>query len=104
MPRAGATPGDLSAGARVILAVLALFFVILGATNLDLGPAEARLGLAAGEKLGPLGQVFGYWAPDLWPAQVVPSHLARAPGGLSAGPARRPYAGPPHWRGSSRDG
>ena len=43
--------------------------------DLDLGPLEARLGLAAGERLGPLGQVFGYWAPDLWPAQVFPSIL-----------------------------
>ena len=23
--------------------------------------------------MAPLGQVFGYWAPDLWPAQVIPS-------------------------------
>ncbi len=54
---------------------LALFFVILGAINLDLDPSEARLGLAAGEAVGPLGQVFGYWAPDVWPAQVIPSFL-----------------------------
>jgi hypothetical protein len=47
--------------------------VALGAENLDLGPVEVRLGLASGEQLGPLGQVFGYWAPDLWPAQVFPS-------------------------------
>ena len=61
--------------ARLIMVGLALFFVILGAIDLDLGPAEARLGLAAGEKPGPLGQVFGYWAPDLWPAQVIPSFV-----------------------------
>ena len=67
------TPQVKVAGARLIMVGLALFFVILGAINLDLGPAEARLGLAAGEKLGPLGQVFGYWAPELWPAQVIPS-------------------------------
>ena len=69
-------------GARLIMVGLALFFVILGAINLDLGPAEARLGLAAGEKLGPLGQVFGYWAPDLWPAQVIPSLVLGQPGGV----------------------
>jgi hypothetical protein len=70
-----ATPQAKIAAARLILVLLALFFVILGATNLDLGLAEARLGMAAGEKVGPLGQVFGYWAPDLWPAEVIPSHL-----------------------------
>ena len=49
--------------------------MIVGAIDLDLGPVEARLGLAAGERAGPVGQVFGYWAPDLWPAQVWPSIL-----------------------------
>jgi hypothetical protein len=68
-------PANKVALARLIMVGLALFFVILGAINLDLGPAEARLGLAAGEKPGPLGQVFGYWAPDLWPAQVIPSFV-----------------------------
>jgi hypothetical protein len=61
------------AGARLAMVALALFFVILGAIDLDVSPAEARLGLAAGEKIGPLGQVFGYWAPDLMPGQVLPS-------------------------------
>jgi hypothetical protein len=61
--------------ARLSWAGLALAFVVLGAIDQDLGPVEARLGLAAGERLGPLGQVFGYWAPDLWPAQVYPSML-----------------------------
>ena len=64
----GASDGTVAApkviGARLIMIGLSLFFVILGAINLDLNPAEARLGLAAGEKLGPLGQVYGYWAPD----------------------------------------
>jgi hypothetical protein len=73
----GASDGTVATpkviGARLIMIGLSLFFVILGAINLDLNPAEARLGLAAGEKLGPLGQVYGYWAPDLWPVQVVPS-------------------------------
>jgi hypothetical protein len=52
---------------------LALGFVVLGAEGLDVGPGEARLGLAAGESVGPLGKVFGYWAPDLWPGEVLPS-------------------------------
>jgi hypothetical protein len=59
--------------ARLALFALALGFVGLGAIDLDLGGAEGRLGLAAGERVGPLGQVFGYWAPDLWPAEVLPS-------------------------------
>jgi hypothetical protein len=61
--------------ARLAAVGLALAFVALGAEGLDLGPRDARLGLAAGERPGPLGQVFGYWAPDLWPAQVLPSML-----------------------------
>ena len=73
------------------LAVLAVFFVLLGATDLDLGPTDARLGLAAGERLGPLGQVVGYWAPDLWPAEVLPSFLLAQlePGGRPSSAAVR---------------
>ena len=70
MPR---PPGVI--GLRLVLAGLALGFVVLGVAALDVGPSEARLGLAAGERIGPLGQVLGYWAPDLWPAQVVPSRV-----------------------------
>src|SRR5271169_2839914 len=40
---------------------LALAFVVIGAVNFDLGPSEARVGLAAGERIAPLGQLFGYW-------------------------------------------
>ncbi len=61
---------------RLALAALALGFVLVGADGLDLGPAEARLGLASGGSAGPLGQVFGYWAPDLWPGEVLPSVAA----------------------------
>ncbi len=65
----------IGGGSWVNLAVLglALGFVAMGASSLDLGPQEARLGLASGEKIGPMGQALGYWAPDLWPAQVIPS-------------------------------
>ena len=59
--------------ARLAIFALAAGFVVLGADNLDLGRIEARLGLAAREHFGPLGQAFGYWAPDLWPAAVLPS-------------------------------
>jgi hypothetical protein len=73
------------------LAVLAAFFVLIGATDLDLGLSDARLGLAAGERLGPLGQVVGYWAPDLWPAEVLPSFLLAQlePGGRPSSAAVR---------------
>jgi hypothetical protein len=59
--------------ARAAVVAIALAFVLVGVDSLDLGPIEARLGLAAGGGVGPLGQVFGYWAPDVWPAEVLPS-------------------------------
>jgi hypothetical protein len=76
---------------RLALAALAIFFVLVAAIDLDLGPGEARLGLAAGERPGPLGQVVGYWAPDLWPAQVLPSYLLAQiePGGRPTSAAVR---------------
>jgi len=78
-------------GGGLALLVLALVFVVVGATDLDLGPQDARLGLAAGERLGPLGQVFGYWAPDVWPARVLPSFLCAQlePGGRPGSAAVR---------------
>ena len=76
---------------QAALVILAAFFVLVGAIDLDLGPSEARLGLAAGERPGPLGQVVGYWAPDLWPAQVLPSFLLAQlePGGRPSSAAVR---------------
>ena len=62
-------------GLWTALVALATGFVLIGGGNLDLGPIEARLGLSAGEGLGPFGQVFGGWEPALWPAQVAPSVL-----------------------------
>jgi hypothetical protein len=62
--------------ATPLLAVMALTFVVLGAGDLDAGPEDARVGLAAGGPLGPLGQVYGYWAPDLWPGRVALSFVA----------------------------
>jgi hypothetical protein len=77
--------------AQLAVAALAVFFVLLGAIDLDLGPGEARLGLASGERPGPLGQVVGYWAPDLWPAEVLPSYLLAQvePGGRPTSAAVR---------------
>jgi hypothetical protein len=73
--RAAVMPWGLSERRVVWLsfAALALGFVVVGADGLDLGPEEARLGLASGGSIGPLGQVFGYWAPELWPGAVLPS-------------------------------
>ena len=68
-------PG-LQSWAVPLLAVMAIGFVLVGAGNLDLGPVDARLGLAASESLGPLGQVCGSWAPDLWPVRVIVSQIA----------------------------
>ena len=68
-------PG-LQTWAVPLLAVMAIGFVLLGAGNLDLGPVDARQGLAASEPLGPLGQVCGSWAPDLWPGRVAASRMA----------------------------
>jgi hypothetical protein len=91
--RAALTPWGLSDRTCVGLSLLALAlgFVILGAEGLDLSPAEARLGLAAGGSAGPLGQVFGYWAPDLWPGEVLPSMAlaSLAPGGRPTSAAVR---------------
>ena len=50
---------------------LGVGFVLLGGASLDLGPIEARLGLASGEPLGPFGRVFGYWDPSLLPLPVI---------------------------------
>ena len=55
------------------LALMATVFVLLYGGSLDPGPIEARLGLAASESLGPLGQVFGGWDPSVWPGQLAPS-------------------------------
>ena len=73
--RAAVMPWGLSDRTAVWLsfAALAVGFVIVGGDALDLGPDEARLGLAAGGSVGPLGQAFGYWTLDLWPGEVLPS-------------------------------
>ena len=70
----------------LVLAVMATGFVLAGAANLDLSTADARLGLAAGEPLGPLGQICGSWAPDLWPAKVAACRIGALfePGGRTA--------------------
>lgn len=71
----GMTPWGLSDRACLDLstAILAIGFVLIGAAGLDVSPAEGRLALATGGSPAPMGQVYGYWAPDLWPAEVLPS-------------------------------
>ncbi len=59
-----------------LLGVMAIGFVLLGGANLDLGPVDARLGLAAAESMGPLGQVCGSWAPEIMPGRVVACRIA----------------------------
>ncbi|WZO97642.1 hypothetical protein EP7_004684 [Isosphaeraceae bacterium EP7] len=52
------------------VAALAAVFVLAG-PQFQLGREEARLGIAAAERLGPMGQVFGGWDPGVWPLPVI---------------------------------
>ncbi len=61
---------------RPAVVALAAFFVLLGGANCDLGATEARLGLATGDALGPIGRVVGYWDPSVWPLPVAIGQLA----------------------------
>ncbi|WP_169976916.1 hypothetical protein [Tautonia rosea] len=58
----------------LVVAIITVF-TLLGAGRLDLGPLEARLGMASGERIGPFGLVYGAWEPGLLPARLVPSQL-----------------------------
>lgn len=69
LPDPGPTRGDRLARPAVL--VLAMAFTILGGASLDLGPTEARLGLAVTDPIGPFGRAFGYWDPSTWPASVA---------------------------------
>jgi hypothetical protein len=66
-----AQPDWLSALARPTVLALGALFVIFGGASLELGPSDARLGLASGELPGPFGRVFGYWDPSIWPLSVT---------------------------------
>lgn len=67
-------PSEVLAAWLVLLA-LGGMFVLWGGASLELGQFESRLGMAASEKLGPFGQVFGGWEPSLWPAAVAPASV-----------------------------
>src|SRR3974390_3538587 len=80
MVRGGlAAPGvDPRTWATLALAVMAVGFVLLGAGNLDVGPDDAKVALAANEPFGALALVYGsMWAPELWPGRVGLTVLAR---------------------------
>ena len=86
-------PSEGKVGPAVAVALLAGVFVLLGGGSLELGPAEARLGLAAGEPFGPVGQAGGYLDPSLWPARVAVSQAwAWTAGAATAGAVRWPEA------------
>lgn len=74
----GSRPSFLSNRSPVVILsflLLAGWFVLLCGGNLDPDAAEAKLGMAASEGIGPYGQLYGSWEPSLWPAQVVTSQI-----------------------------
>lgn len=77
-----------------LLSAIAIGFVLIGGGSMELSDAEARLGLAASDSMGPVGQVFGGYDPSLAPARVAISQLwAMAEGGIpSVGAIRWPAA------------
>jgi hypothetical protein len=85
----GAETSRLIRGLALI--ALASGFVLIGGENLDLGPIESRLGIAAGEVFGPFGQMSGGWEPSLWPAEVAFSRL------WSLGEGGTPTVGAVRW-------
>ncbi len=66
----------------VAFAAAAVGFVVVGGGSLDLGPAEAKLGLSAVEPLGPFGQSLGGWEPGVWVGSVLPSRAWATVGGM----------------------
>lgn len=88
---------------RLAWVSLALVFVIVGAIDLDLGPVEARLGLAAGERAGPVGQVFGYSARTCGRPKSGPVSCSLSSNHW-VGLARRSFDGRRHLPGSSPAG
>lgn len=57
------------------LALMGLAYVVIGGSAADLAGADARIGIAASEGFGPLGQVYGHWRPDVWPLRAAISRL-----------------------------
>ncbi|WP_435015703.1 hypothetical protein TA3x_003249 [Tundrisphaera sp. TA3] len=67
----GPSEGWRSAAVRPAVMALAAGFVLLGGAALELGPLEAKVGMAIGEPIGPFGRLFGYWEPSVWPGSVA---------------------------------
>ena len=68
----------------LIFLMVATTFVVLGGSAQEPGDAEARLGLATTEGLGPYAQVMGGWDPSLAPGRVLVSQAWYALFGQSA--------------------
>lgn len=70
------TPVSLS---RIVLPWLivmgALAIPLIGGGNEEAGSTEARIGLAAGGPIGPLGEVYGSWDVSLLPGKVLPAQM-----------------------------
>ena len=54
-----------------LVAAMALGFVAIGGGGFQPSHDEARLGLAAGEGVGPFAQVMGGWEPSIAPGRVL---------------------------------
>jgi hypothetical protein len=93
-PRWSSHPATVPLIRGLAVIAMAIGFVLIGGGALDLGPIEARLGVAAGEPLGPFGRFCGGWEPSLWPAPVALSRAwAWGEGGTTgAGAVRWPPA------------
>lgn len=66
----------LESRSSYLLLIIMACLVFAGGDQLELGPADAAVGLAAAEGLGPLGRYFGQWRPELWPLRVLLSEMA----------------------------
>ena len=74
VPSSPLVPDGRRLAAMVAVLVVAAF-TLPNAGSHDLGPVEARLGMAAGDRVGPFGLVFGAWEPALLPGRVLPCQL-----------------------------
>lgn len=70
-------------GMEAVFLVAAAGFVLLGGSGLELGPIEAKVGLAANEPVGPFGQALGGWEPSVWLGSFLPGKIWSVAGGMS---------------------
>ncbi len=66
-----ASPAISHAAGFLAFATIVCTFLIWGATGLEIGSQEARLGMAAREAFGPVGQSFGGLDPGIYPGPVA---------------------------------